>query len=1047
MIKAILEHPIILVIATLIICLLGLVSVFRVPVQMIPDMEPRIVTVETRWPGATPQDMEQEILVEQEEYLSDISGLERMKSSANFGSATIELTFPFGVDVNEALILVNNALSQVPDYPENVDQPRVVADSISDNAFMFFGVRAINEDYQGPKIAHLKDWVDDNVASRIGRVAGVSGVSARSGVSRQINIYIDPAKLAARGLTVIDVRNVLRQRNRDISGGDLNFGKRRYLLRTMGRFSDLDSLNQLILSQTNGAYVRLSDVGYAEMGYEEARMLSYVDGEFQVMISIGKLAGANVISIKQGVLKVVDELNNGILKDKGLYLDLVSEDARYVERSVATVLKNLVFGGLLAAGVLMLFLRSGNATLIGCIGLPMCVLAAFLGLSFTGRSINVISLAGVAFAIGMTLDNSIVALENIAQHLAKGKSRAEAAYAGIKEVWPAILASTLTTIMVFLPIIFLKMEAGQLYSDIAIAISSSILMSMLIAISLIPIACRRLLNINYQQGRKEQAFSNAILQLVRWLLASVQRRVSVLILTLAAVVMVFKFAVPAAEYLPEGEESKVFTYVAAPAGYNLETMNRVRAEMGHIFSDQVGAERGGFERGETPVPPLEMNMVIMRPGVTAFLSEPVESADTPALIKAATEAFATVPGMRTFSSRGSIFSDNNGGTRSINLELSGNDLEQLYRVSLNVLQQADELFEGGQVNATPSPSALTMSEPMLELYPDWERASELGMSQDELGYTIAAYSDGAFVDEYFMDDDKLDIYLFSLGNNYQHPQDLENIVLFSADGQQFPLSSVATLKETVSASGISRIDGRRTVTIAIVPPRHIPLESAVATVKNKWVPELKLNGVIPPAIMTDISGASSSLAEARSAMSGHFLLAVLIAYLLLVAVFSHWGYPLIIMTIVPVGIGGGILGLALFNGIAGHLDILGKAPVHQPFDVISMLGFLVLIGTVVNNPILIVERTVTNIKQFGMSTIQGIEEAVKTRLRPILMSTITTICGLAPLVCLPGEGAELYRGLGAIVLFGLLFSSFIAVTVLPTLLAVIFDSKMTNKYR
>ena len=1051
MFRLALNKPIVLLVGILIISLFGLASVFRVPVQMIPDLDPRIISVDTRWPGATPQDVEKEILVEQEEYLRNITGLENMYSTADFGRAEIELEFPFAMDINEALILVNNALSQVPNYPENVDEPRVTADSISSNSFMYFSLRVV--DGSDRDIRLQTDWIEDNIKTRLERISGISTVRVWGGSKRQIHIHLDPTELSARGLSVLDVRNAIRARNRDVSGGDMDFGKRRYLLRTLGRFQNLEELNNLIITERNGAFIRLRDVGSATMANEEVRGYSYFGGQPVISLAVSKAVGTNVIELKQKVIAVMDELNAGILQQNGLRMRLSSEDARYVERSVDTVVKNLIIGGMLAVAVLLLFLRSVSATLIGALGIPICILAAFLGLSLAGRSINVISMAGIAFAIGMTLDNSIVALENTARHLAMGKKRFAAALEGITEVWPAILASTLTTVMVFLPVIFLEMEAGQLYSDIAVAIAASIVMSMLVSISLIPSACSRLLNLREaasnrsalghllkHSNRLGAKVAKRILASTAWLLARTRRQVGALLVTLMVTLLVLLAMVPAAEYLPEGEEAKIFARLSAPPGYNLETMEDIWHKLDPEFSAKLDAAANS-KISDDEVPPLLAHFSRVRPGSILFITEPNSSADTPQLIQVASDRFAAIPGMRSFTSRGSIFSDNRGGTRSINVELTGRELKSLYTTALKVLDEAGELFDGAQLNADPSPTTLRMSQPLARILPDWERAAELNINQSELGYSIWAYSDGAYVDEFFIDDDKIDMYLYATQGTVNQPKDLESIMLYSPDGQQVPVSSLARVVETVGASKVSRVNGMRTVTLQIVPPRSIALEDAVKQVKTDLLARLQKNQVIPPEINVNITGATSQLDATRSALIGNFALAVVIAYLLLVAVFSHWGYPLIIMTTVPIGISGGIVGLWLFNQVANNLDLIGLHPMHQPFDVITMLGFLILIGTVVNNPILIVERAVANLKQHAMGIQESINEAVKVRLRPVMMSTITTVCGLSPLVLLPGAGSELYRGLGAIVLFGLLFSSIVTLTVLPVILSLVFRAR------
>jgi multidrug efflux pump subunit AcrB len=326
-----------------------------------------------------------------------------------------------------------------------------------------------------------------------------------------------------------------------------------------------------------------------------------------------------------------------------------------------------------------------------------------------------------------------------------------------------------------------------------------------------------------------------------------------------------------------------------------------------------------------------------------------------------------------------------------------------------------------------------MSQPIAVLRPDWERVAELGISQEELGYALWAFSDGAFVDEFYLDDDKLDMFLFSARGSVTKPADLEKTMISTPRGT-VQLSSLARLEERVGTASVQRINGMRNVTLNIIPPRSVALETGVETVRRDLIAALRNSGVLPADISVTITGASTALDETREEMQWNFLLALAIAYLLMVAVFSHWGYPLIIMTTVPLGISGGLVGLWLLNRVGENFDLLGLPTFSQPFDVITMLGFLVLIGTVVNNPILIVERTRSNMSVLGMAAAEAVREATRVRLRPVMMSTITTVFGLSPLVLIPGPGTELYRGLGAIVLFGLLFSSLVTLTVLPVLL-------------
>ncbi|MEM7191824.1 MAG: efflux RND transporter permease subunit, partial [Pseudomonadota bacterium] len=391
---------------------------------------------------------------------------------------------------------------------------------------------------------------------------------------------------------------------------------------------------------------------------------------------------------------------------------------------------------------------------------------------------------------------------------------------------------------------------------------------------------------------------------------------------------------------------------------------------------------------------------------------------------------------RAFVSRGSIITSNDGGTRSVSLDISGPSLEEVYSVAARAYRRAGEIFDNPRIQADPA--TLTLSQPLIEVRPKWERAAELGMNADDVGFTVAALTDGAYVGEFFRGDEKIDIYFYSKDALRTSLDSLPQMPVYTPQGTIVPLSAVADIKETVDTNTIRRIDGRRTVTLNIIPPDGIALETGVEIVRDELVNYLKQSGDVPYEVSLNITGASDQLDATREALAGNYLVAVVVIYLLLVAIFTHWGYPLLIMTTIPLGVAGGLVGLALMNWVGTILPRFGVDPLVQPFDMITMLGFLILMGTVVNNPILIVDRALSNLRKAGLDAKEAVMEAVSSRLRPIAMSTVTTICGLAPLVFLPGAGTELYRGVGAIVLFGILGTAIVTLTFLPALSIFVF---------
>lgn len=1028
------KHPTQVAVIALLICVLGVVAAVRIPVQMIPDLDVRTISVVTGWPGATPQDVEKEILIEQEDYLQNVQGLQRMISSASMGSASIELEFPSTIDVNDALIRVLNALSQVPSYPENVDEPRVIATSFSSNNFMFFAIQDTSGKRTPEDVLRMFDFVVERVKPRMERVPGVSNVRVQGAPEQQIRINVDLARLAAVEITMQQVRDAIRDRNRDISAGDISSGKRLYLVRTIGRFETPDELSTIILRRTGDSVTTLGDVAEVELGLYESRSVAFQNGLPSILASVSREIGSNVIDIRDAMTGVIEEINRDILGPMDLVIFKTSDDVRYVEASVENVWRNLILGAIAATVVLWLFLRSMSGTLLCVAGIPICTIAAFIGLQAAGRTINVISLAGVAFAIGMTVDNAIVVLESIEKKRRQGFGHVDAALSGVKEVWSSVLASTMTTVIVFTPVWLIKEEAGQLFSDISIAISASILASMLVSIAIIPTA-----SIHFQRlgktakvGAQRPGLFKLFDRMVEKLVTSATGAWIGLLSTVGLSGAILFFLTPSAEYLPEGEEAKIFCRILPPPGYNLQTLESIGKDLNEKFSPYL-VQNGALENEslDKSIPPIIRLLMIISSQRTLVVAETYDPSRVDELREVFSDYLKHFPGIRSFISRGSIISSNDGGSRSVNLDIGGPDLNEIYQVAEAAYRRAFEVFDEPSVNSTPS--ALSLQQPMVEIRPNWDRATELGFTNATFGFTIRALTDGAYVDEFLLDGRRVDMFLYSEHGEVDSLDSLANLPLYAPVGGIVSVESVARLVEKVDTDSIRRLNGDRTVTLNIIPPKSVALENAVEVVRKDIVDYLRTEGLVHSGVSVEVTGAGDQLQKTREALMGNFLIAVILSYLLLSAVFSHWGFSWIILATVPIGIAGGIGGLWLLNTGGALLGMLGMKTIQQPFDMITMLGFLILLGTVVNNPILIVSGTIDRLRS-GVAMTESVKEATLDRIRPILMSTTTTVFGIAPLVLFPGAGTELYRGVGAIVLFGLLFSTFVTLVFLPSFL-------------
>jgi multidrug efflux pump subunit AcrB len=1037
MLEGIVRHGVVVVVAALVVCLLGAAAIFRVPVQMIPDMDITSLTVATQWPGATPQDVEREILIEQEEYLRSIPGLARMTAKASTGNATIELEFGLGRNLSEVLALTNNALSQVPRYPDNVDRPRIFTTAFSDNYFMFYVIQPAPGNPRGLDIEGEFDFVEDHVKAALERTPGVAEVRVEGGAERQLRVYVDPARLAQRRITLAELRDALLARNRDLSGGDIDAGKRRYLVRTLGRFANVDEVQGAIVAERDGTPVYLRDLARVELTHAELRTHSRFGGEPGLMVAVKKQRGTNVVAVERAVTETATRLQQTVLPAAGLQMQQMHSDVNYVRQAVGVVRENLILGALLAVLALYLFLRRATPTLIGALGIPVATLAAFIGLLWAGRTINVVSLAGVALAIGMTLDNNIVVLENIHRHRAAGRRGLDAVLAGTREVWGAVLASTATTVIVFIPLLLVREEAGQLYSDIAIAISAAVIASLLVALTLVPVAEARLAGAAREApsggwlARIGRAGAEAYARRLGWLLGSRTRSAAWVAALSVLAITVSVLLTPRAEYLPEGEEAVTFSMLFPPPGYNIGTMDRIGREIDAAFTPHMGREVGDYDPAADAIPPLRWFMTNASAGGLEIIAGTRDRAHITPLIDTLGRRLAEYPGMISFSARGSIFSGNEGGTRSMELDISGDNLQQLFDLGLKAFLKTRDVLDDPQI--LPDPPSLSLGQPFIEVRPDWERAAELGVGAAELGYLVWALADGAYHDDFYLGDRKVDLFLYGSERPPRRPADLAALPLYTERGGIVPVSALARLHETVDADTIRRLNGQRTVTLNIVAPTDMPLETAVQKVQTEVVGALQAAGEVPAGVRIAIGGASDKLAATRAALADNMLLALALVYLIMAAILRHFGWPLVIMLTVPLGYAGGVMGLWLMNAVG----------IRATFDMITVLGFAVLIGVVVNNPILLVERYRENLAA-GLASADALLAAAQTRLRPIMMTTLTTLFGLFPLVFLPREGTELYRGLGIVLLFGLLFSTVVTLTFTPCVLRLLArDRRLT----
>ncbi len=1137
-IEAFVRNPVKISVGVLIVALFGIVALLRMPLQLTPEVEVPVISVSTVWPGASPFEVEQEIIQEQEEQLKSVEGVTKMTSECSDSFGTITLEFKVGTNMKEALLKVSNRLQQVPEYPENVDQPVVTTSSTSDRPIAWFILSArIPDDSRleafqrehpeladelgkirrahNPGLAELRlrrlaeqhevarellppdidvpkmrKFAENQIEARFERVRGVSNSNVLGGREEELQVIIDPQKMAARQLTVADLRQALREHNQDTSAGDVWEGKRRYVIRTLGQFRSEEDVASLLVRVHNGEPVYVRDVATVLMGYKKPDGFVRRFGSTCIAINVVRETGANVFDVMADLAVANQQLNEGVLREQGLLLTQVYDETDYIRSSVGLVNSNIILGSALTIIVLMLFLHAGLRTyfttpLIGCtallallvspwyfvatlaligvtglwyargalvvgLAIPISIVGTFLIMQQLGRSLNVISLAGLAFAVGMLVDNAVVVLENIYRHHQLGAKPFTAAVEGVKEVWGAVVASTLTTLAVFVPVLFVEEEAGQLFRDIALAISAAVGLSLIVSVTVIPTAASRLLNRQHAAAAQKDYdpwLTRWIVGLNSWALFGVWRKALVSLTLVAAAVGTTYLLWPKVEYLPTGNRNLVICLLLPPPGYNLEQL----ASMGQLVEDKLkpywDADPGSPEAQQLEYPVIEDFFYVAR-GRSVFLG--LRSADAnrvDELLELIDTLRPDLAGTILVANKSSLFDRGLSAGRTIDIEITGPELAKLVQLGGRILQQASAVagYEGMGENGEPTQIAaqarpvpsLDLSSPEVHVIPKMLQSADLGVSARELGYAVNAFVDGAYVDDFMYRGYQIDLTILGDTKYISQTQDLEGLPVSTPAGRLVPISAVARVVHSSGPEQVNHRERQRAITIQVTPPAQVALEDAMERIEEQVLAPIRAEGLLGSDYLINVSGTADKLKQTWEAMRWNLLLALLITYLLMAALFESWKHPLVIIFSVPLGAAGGIAALRLLN-----FYVLWQGQPPQTLDILTMLGFIILIGTVVNNAILIVHQSLNHLRVDNMQPREAILESVRTRIRPIFMTTATTVLGLAPLVFFPGAGSELYRGLGAVVLGGLTVSTIFTLVLVPALFSLMIDAEL-----
>ncbi len=988
---------------------LGLMSVRSLPVQLFPDIERPTIGINTAWRAASPSEIEAEILEPLEDVLQGLPGLITMRSEAGAGFSWLNLEFGLETDMDATIIEVVSRLNRLPPLPADADPPALQMGGAfgggPNETLIYFFVQALPGNDR--PIADYRRFLEDYVIPRIEAIDGVAGVNINNGggAEDELQIIFDPFRAAEQGIDIGTMATVVGRPD-DVSGGLVDVGRRQYMLQFEGRFEP-DELGNLILDWREGRPVRLQDVADIQVGQARRRDFAYQNGNPAISLQILRDNDANVLTTIDAVKDLVAELRDGPLAERGLGIDQSFDPSVFIKRAVGLLTGNLVLGIALAVGALWLFLRRPRATLLIASTIPICLLTTLFVLDMTGRSLNVISIAGLAFATGMVLDAAIVVLENIVRWREQGSDVAEASEKGAGEVWGALLASTATTVAIFVPVIFIKDVEGQLFADLALTVAIAVSVSLLVAVTILPTGARYLVRQREAQG-KRHPFWERFADLLMRLTGTPWRRRAWIAFLLSGPLVATWAMTPTLNYLPPVKRDAVDVYFNMPDGITIDFLD---SEVAQPVMERMQPFMDG-----TREPALKNYYFLGWPGGGTVGARVIDQSEVKTLERIMREEIlADLPDTQAFAQQGNLFGGFEDGS-GIALHFQSRDTDAIAEVARTAQELLrDALPADANIRIQPNPDP---AQPELRITPRDERILEGDLTRAQMANIVRALGNGLYLGEFFDGEKRLDIILKA--DDWTDPDTLGALPIVTPGGAVLPLRELVDIERTVGPSVINRRDKRRTISIFINQPDGMSLQDVITIIERDIEPQLQ--ALLPPDGAIRYGGSADSLKQAIGTMSSNFALALGLLFLLMAVLFRSLKDSLLVVVSIPLATVGGMGALRL-------LDLV----VDQPLDLLTMIGFIILLGLVVNNAILLVERTRRS-EAMGLSRADAVRQSLTLRLRPIFMSTLTSLFGMLPLVLVPGAGSVIYRGLAATIVGGMAVSLIFTLILLPSLL-------------
>lgn len=1001
-----LKSPAAIAAGVAVVIIFGVVALYRIPIEWLPEIERPQIDIVTDWRAQTPREVEAQVVEPEEQVLQDIPSLKKMEGHAGFGEAHIDLTFPLGTDMDKTLVDVVGRLNRIQSLPVDAQKPLAQPVNTSDRNATLLSVFLENLPDNHTDLATNIGFIRSVVVPSLQSIPGVGTVQfTGDGVADELQILFNPMRAAELNIQIPKLASQIGVSD-DVSGGTLDVGRHKFGISFRGRYAT-DELKNTVLDWRSGNPVLLGDIATVRVGRARNEGFAYHDGRPAIEIDVFRAPGANVLETVKNIKLALQRLNGNDARARNVVLQYTDDPTPFVRSAIDLVSFDIALGIVLAVCVLWFFLRQWQATLLVSSAIPICMSAVVILLHLFGRSLNVVSLAALAVATGIILDASIVVLENILRLRESGIPVLQSAHDGTHQVWRALFASTATNVAIFLPVILLKDVQGQLFSAFALTIAFAIVVSFVVAIAVVPVASV-LFVATHARAHQLRPVWNGIAERAMALTESPRERRWWIFGLIGSSVVGLWLLFPGVHYLPQVKRGAVDVSLEYPPGATQDFAEREIAQplMARLapYASESGPIADWYMKSDT-AGKLAMTLWMRRPGEAAGMVKRLR-----------TDILKGLPDTVGFAGEDSLFGGfGEGGVVSIDIQSS--DIDAMRAAARKGFAALGSRFPDAVVDTEPS---LDFDSPQLELRPNDRAIAEAGWTRVEVAQLVQALGAGLYIGQRFDDGEQL--YLILKSSASGSPAALQNTPVATPQGNVVYFGRLVTFGHTLDASAIYTLNGLQTYALDFQLPEHAARTDALTTIRQSVEPQIR--SVLPSDASVDYSAATNDLNDGLWAIGENFALALVILLAIMAALFRSVVDAAIAAIGLPLAGVGGVIALRILNLF-----------VSQPLDLFALIGFLVVTGLAVNNTILLVVRT-REAEAEGLSRDAAVRLSLETRLRPIFTSTLTVVAGMLPLLLIPGPGAAIYRGLSAVIVGGVLVSHVFTVVLTPALLRI-----------